>query len=103
AVRPGAGRRFAEAGLRPAPRPGQGSVVAVADDDADRRAGADPGGRLPWRLRGLLGRPDGRVLARRSRIRRVGRDPESMTGATRRAWLCPGVSVGGARTAGDPG
>ena len=51
--------------------------------------------RVPRRLRGHVARPDGRVLPRCPRIRRGRRDPESMTGASRRPSMCRLVSVGG--------
>ena len=101
--RAGPRRRLAEAGLRRGSTHCQGRVVAAADDDADRRARADPGPRVPRRLRGHVARPDRRVLPRCPRIRRGRRDPESMTGASRRPSMCRLCRSAAARTVGDPG
>ena len=89
-------RRLAEARVRAAARPGQGRVVAAADDDADRRRRPDPGDRVPRRLRGRV-RGAGR---RRSRSTRRGpwrrRRP---AGLTLPAWTAP--RRGAARRPGD--
>ena len=50
---------------------------------------------VPRRLRGHIARPGGRVLHRCPRIGRGGRDPELMTGASRRPSVCRVASVSG--------